>query len=325
MRVLLISDSWPLEDKTLPPGDAASIVASAWGDSNPADAVVSIAVGDGGPRSADAVVGEVVSLGMVEAIVAGESWLLRPAGGGVRWDPRELGRALTDAVEHPERRGKTVVVPVGDADLAGDATTVWEESSEASRAAWSALPLEVLVTSQRPLLGLKGMSAAVRDGRESDQALAVASQEQEKRWSDIARSTDASQPRSLVGPARLSDVPGTGAASGLAYCLAAAGAKLTPASARLLDLVVPEGTTPDLVVAVTASLTPHTLDEGVSHAAAAIASTHGVPCAVLTVDAWVGKRDVMAAGVAAVHEGSRGADALAQHIARVAQTWSPQR
>lgn len=307
------------------PQRVADIAASAWGDAQPADAVTSIAVGDGGPRSADALSGPVTAVGDVEAVAAGQSLFLRPGGSAPRWNPGHLSDALFALARDASRGERTVVVPVGDADLAGDATAVWGESFTHARQALRQLPLEVLVTSSRPLLGLKGMSAAVRDRREKDHALALAAQEQERRWSEIAREVDAALPRPLVGPARLSDVPGSGAAHGLAYCLGAVGARVLPASARLARAAGASDLSADLVIAITGSLTPHTLDEGVTHAASAIAGARGVPCAVLGVELGVGKRDLMAAGVASAHEGQVGADALAEHVRRVARTWSPAR
>lgn len=323
MRVLILSDSWPEERGTVAPVEVAAIAGRTWADANGADTVVSLGIGDGGPRSADALGDDIIQVGAIEAVIASGRWVLRPPGGTTRWEPADLGAALDIIATHPEREGATVVVPVGDSDVAGDATAVWGASLASAQSRWKALPLEVLVTSQRPLLGLKGMSSSIRDGRENDHALAVAAQEQERRWSDVARMADAAQPAQLIGPARLSDTPGSGAASGLAYCLAAAGAKLTPASARLTQFAGADHVAPDLVVAVTSSLTPHTLDEGVTHAAATVAASHAAPCAVLAVDVWVGKRDLMAAGVSAAHEGTPGSEALAIHLTRVAQTWSP--
>src|SRR5690606_25671230 len=120
-----------------------------------------------------------------------------------------------------------VVVPLGDEAPAGDATALWDQRLTAVRAELSALSITALTTSQRPLLGFRGMAAATVQGRGADPALLAAAQEQEDRWGDIALRAERELPaRVLLGPARLADTPGAGAAGGLAYCLAALGAAL---------------------------------------------------------------------------------------------------
>ncbi|WP_159449240.1 glycerate kinase [Demequina sp. NBRC 110055] len=317
MRILVLTEDWP----GVPATQVAGIAAAAWAATAPEADVTCLALGDGGPRTADAWAGSRTSLAGVELVATRGAVIATPAEGATRWNPAALGTALRDlaAQGHPG----PVLIPLADTDPAGDATQLWGGDVDGMRAALRDLDLQALIAADRPLVGFHGMSNAVRDGREGDQALAVAAQQQEERWSAIARATDPGARRSLVGPARLSDAPGTGAAGGLAYCLAAVGAHLTPASARLADLAQAGQTEADVVVAVTGALTPRRLDHGLVPAAAALAGQRAVPCVVVAPEVHVGRRDLMAAGVVGSHEGEPGEAALADQLARVAQTWTP--
>jgi len=258
-------------------------------------------------------------------VEASGSLVLAPADGSGRWEPNALASALLGlAAEHAAGPAPTVVVPVGDTPAAGDATDVWLGGVEQMRSGLRSIGLVAAVGSQRPLLGLRGMSAALRDGRENDHAIALASQEQEERWGAIALSADAvAAKRSLLGGQRLSDAPGSGAAGGLAYCLAAAGADLQAAAPLLVSLTgAPEAAAEaDLVVAIVPELTPRDLDEGAARAAALLAATRGLPAVVLAPDTRIGRRDLMNAGLAGVHEGQSGVDGLQDAVRRLAQTW----
>ena len=314
--------------------------------------VVALAVGDGGPRTADAVEGTRRILGQAVAVACAAGTILAPLD-SLRWNPQRLASALFDlAREVPDGASPpTVIVPLGDVAPAGDAIDVWGPSLEAARDALSRLTVIALVGSSRPLLGFHGMAAATMAGRESDAALAAAAQEQEGRWADIAAQVEAAgfaavglggaetaragggvAPASLLGstrspasPARISDLPGSGAAGGLAYCLAAAGARLAPgamfaASLAGLDTVSPP---PDLVVAICRDLTPRGLDHGSVAPASAAAARLGVPCVAIAPAVKVGKRDLMASGISAAYPAEQGADALADRVRRVAHTWTP--
>ncbi|GIG55582.1 glycerate kinase [Demequina activiva] len=328
MRIVVLTESWPATDvPVVTAPEVARTVSEAW-KATVADAVVeAFALGDGGARSADALPGARSAVGGAQVVDAGGSLVLTPADGARRWEPHALAAALLGlAAEHVHAvPSRTVVVPVGDESPAGDATDVWLGGLAQMRAATSVLDLVVAVGSQRPLLGFHGMSAALRDGRESDEAIGRAAQAQEERWALIAREADplAAQ-RSLLGSSRLSDQPGTGAAGGLAYCLAALGGRLLPAAQILASLSGAEAAAEhaDLVVAVVPRLLPRTLDEGAVPAASALAARTGVPAVILAPSTRIGRRDLMNAGVASAHEATTGLDGLRQGVRRVAQTWS---
>lgn len=319
MRILVLAEDWP----GVPASQVARVAAAAWAAAAPTAEVTCLAVGDGGPRTADAWAGPRTDAGEVEATAIDGATILAPGDGGTRWNPAALGDALRALAA--QGHAGPVLVPVADADPAGDATAVWGEDVTATREALRGLDLQVLIAADRPLVGFHGMSNAVRDGREGDQALAVAAQAQEERWSAIARETDPGARTSLVGPARLSDAPGTGAAGGLAYCLAAVGGHLTRGSARLADLAHADDVEADVVVAVGGVLTPRRLDHGLVPAAAALAGQRAVPCVAVAPEIHVGRRDLMAAGVVGSHEGEPGEAGLASLLRRVAQTWTPER
>jgi glycerate kinase len=192
------------------------------------------------------------------------------------------------------------------------------------RSGLSALAMVALVGSTRTLLGFNGMSSAVRDGREADGAIAAAAQEQERRWTGIALEGDAlAGAASLIGPSRLSDAPGAGAAGGLAYCLAVAGARLTQAAAYVVDAfgIGAEASDADVLVAVTGELTPRSLDHGIASAVTSHAARRGVPATAIAPDVHVGKRDLMAAGLASAHHASPGRAGLEDGVRRLAHTW----
>ncbi|MFV0634729.1 glycerate kinase [Demequina sp.] len=328
MRILVLAQSWPVgPNVTMAAPEVAQRVAEAWTQTRPSAQVIAVPMGDGGPRSADALAGARTQVAGIEAVEVGRGLVLSPPDGNLRWDPEALGEALLAlAAEHGDTSAPLpVTIPVGDLAPAGDAVELWRDDLAQFRDSLKPLALVAAVSSQRPLLGMRGMSAALRDRRESDTAIAVAAQAQEERWSAIARECDpVATTRSLLGSTRLSDAPGTGAASGLAYCLAAAGARLLPAGQVLADLgraQVADAQGLDLALAVVPSLEPRTLDEGAVPAAAAAAGAAGVPCVILAPRSRIGRRDLMNAGVAAAHEGAAGAAGLGDGIARVAQTW----
>ncbi|WP_084103467.1 glycerate kinase [Demequina sp. NBRC 110056] len=329
MRIAVLAQSWPGPDGSgLAPRAVASVVEAAWLDAVPGSAIAAVPVGDGGPRSADALAGSRSPVGGVEATEAEGALVLAPAGGAPRWESHALAAGLLGlAAEHADaRHPRTVVVPVGDEAPAGDAADLWLGGLAQMRAGLASLDVVAAVSSSRPLLGLRGMSAAVRDRRESDEALAIAAQRQEERWSAIARGADPlAASASLLSTGRLSDQPGSGAAGGLAYCLAAAGARLAPAGPFLASLAGAERAAADaaVILAVVPSLEPRTLDEGAVPAASALAAATGAPCVVLAPRSRIGRRDLMNAGVASAHEAAAGGDGLADGIARIAQTWGP--
>ena len=323
MRAVMGIDRWPGVDSFR---DVARISASAWGEASDSTLEVFV-VGDGGPRTADAFGADRMSVGGALATPTSAGLLLSPKGGETRWNPQDLATALLGLAASGDVQG-AVIIPLGDATPAGDAVDVWGPVPTATQRALAKLPMRVLVTSERPLLGFNGMSASLRSGRESDAALAVAAQQQEERWRGIAATGDAIGSKgTLLGPNRLSDAPGSGAAGGLAYCLAALGGTLTRASDYLADTVGLSDAVAgaDVVISVGGPLTPVTMDNGLATTAARLAARHALPAVAITTELSVGRRDVMAAGLSGTHEGEPGADGLADVVRRVAQTWAPRR
>lgn len=302
---------------------AAAVINEAWSVTAPGHEIVTIPVGGGGPRSADVWGGARGLVEGAETITHGGATWLAPTGGSSRWNPIDVAAALIDLSTSGPR---TVVIPVGDEAIAGDAVELWSGSLPITRNLLGDLDIVVLVSSRRPLLGFHGMSAALLEGKEGNAALAAAAQAQEERWQDLAVHGDEVGGRdSLMGPTRLSDEPGTGAAAGLAYALAAVGARLVPASTFIADaagLHAEVGKGADVVLGITAELTPRALDHGIAVPVSAAAAARGVPAAVLSPGVRVGKRDLMAAGIASAHEAGEGPEGLADGIRRFAQTWA---
>lgn len=351
MFVRCVLDSWPGLDV----GVAQRVVAEQWrerGHDGVVD-VVPMPLPAGARALADAtripvsdeVTGFQHGAGVWLAPALGQGQGHGQGGAGEAWDSAALGKALAalaageigageigageiGAGAISTARGRRFVIVVGDTAPSSDPTEVWLGDLSALKSAVESLEILVLVTSDRPLLGFKGMSAALRDGNESDPFIAQLSQESEKRWSAIASEADAvSARKTLLGTSRLSDEPGSGAAGGLAYCLAALGARVVPFSRALEELLssrqaAPElRQEPDLWVAVTSHLTPRSLDTAVAAAVSGVAARSGVPAVVLTGAAEVGKRDQLAAGLAGVHEAQGDAAGLADGVRRLAQTW----
>lgn len=320
--------SWPESAAvTVPAGPLAQAVAQTWRDSAPHTQVDSHALGDGGPRTADLWDGGTSPVGGAVAVQTPAGLMLAPSHGLQRWDPPSLSSALLGLAAQAGAASSRhqVVIPVGDVPPAGDATDLWGGGLAAMRQGLSVLDMVALVGHTRPLLGFHGMSAGLRDGRETDTAIAAAAQEQEQRWGTVALEADQIASRTtLIGSTRLSDAPGSGAAGGLAYCLGALGARLTPASAWMTqssgfaDAVAGA----DVAVVVIADLTPATLDH-IAAASAAAAAEHAVPTIVVTAALHVGKRDLMAAGIVSAYEADRSMPGLTDRIGRVARTWTP--
>ncbi len=323
MRVVAAVNGWPGDD-ALDARTAALAVGEAWLEAAPGSVVEVLALGDGGPRSADAWPGERSLAGGVEVVSHGGAQWLAPRKGAARWNPVDLSTALLGLAATGV--SGAIVIPVGDDAPEGDAGDLWGDALPALRHAVRNLDLVVIATSNRPLLGFHGMSATLIDGREGDASLATAAQEQERRWTEIARDGDVVADReSLIGPSRLSDQPGTGAAGGLAYVLAALGARIVPAAQYLAEAsgLAAAAASADLVLGVGGDLIPSALDTGVAASVAAVAARGGVPATMLSTAVHVGRRDLMAAGLSSAHEGKPGPAGLVDGVRRVAQTWAP--
>ncbi len=321
MRVVAAVQGWPGRYR-IDAKAAALTAAQTWETAVPGAELVTVPMGGGGPRSADVWRGPRGFVDGAETIdFAGATWLA-PTGGSSRWNPIDVAAALLGLVNS----GRTIVIPVGDDAIAGDAAELWSGSLPMTRKMLAGLDIVVLVSSKRPLLGFDGMSAALLEGKERNLAVAAASKVQEERWQDLAAHADEVGKRmTLMGPTRLSDEPGTGAAAGLAYALAAVGARLVPATAFIADAAglsaeVAKGA--DLVLGIGSELTPRSLDYGVAVPVAAAAAANGVPAAILAPGVRVGKRDLMAAGITSAHEAVEGTEGLADGIRRIAHTWA---
>ena len=321
MRVVAAVQGWPAKYR-IDATAAATMAGQAWAAAVPGAELVTLPMGSGGPRSADVWRGARSFVDGAETIDhAGATWLA-PTGGSSRWNPIDVAAALLGLATS----GRTVVIPVGDDAIAGDAVELWSGSLSATKKVLAGLDIVVLVSSRRPLLGFDGMSAALLEGREGDAAVAADSQAQEERWQDLAAHGDeVGNRRALLGPTRLSDEPGTGAAAGLAYALAAVGARLVPATQFIADAAglateVAQGA--DLVLGIGSALTPRSLDYGISVPVAAAAAAHGLPAAILAPGVRVGKRDLMAAGLTSAHEAEEGPEGLSDGVRRLAQTWA---
>ncbi len=331
MRVVISTEAWPEKDGTLVSASTVrALVQVAWTATNRDVTLDVFATGGGGPRWIDDLPGKRVTVGGAEAVETEQGMVLGPNDGETRWNPSDLAAALLGLGASAERDKHVlpVIVPLGDEPPAGDAADLWGGSLEAMRFGTRKLALRALVGSQRPLLGFKGMAAHTMLRREHDPAIATAAQEQERRWADIARAGDALAARTtLLGPSRLSDAPGSGAAGGLAYCLAAFGAELTAGSAFVADVAHLhsrlEGA--DVAVAIAGSGSHADLDEGSVAPMAEEAARLGIPCVLVAPAVDVGKRGLMAAGVSAAFAAGEGLDALESQVARVAQTWTPAR
>ena len=321
MRVVAAVQGWPGKYR-IDATEAVAIATRAWKAAVPGAELVALPMGGGGPRSADVWRGARGFVDGAETIDhAGATWLA-PTGGSSRWNPIDVAAALLGLADG----GRTVVIPVGDDAIAGEAVELWSGSLPATKKFLAGLDIVVLVSSRRPLLGFEGMSAALLDGKEGDAAVAAVAHAQEERWRDLAAHGDEVGNRSaLMGPTRLSDEPGTGAAAGLAYALAAVGARLVPASTYIADAAglsteVARGA--NLVWGIATELNPRALDYGVAVPVAAAAAAHGLPAALLTPGVRVGKRDLMAAGISSAHEAEEGPEGLADGVRRLAQTWA---
>ncbi|NTV39675.1 MAG: hypothetical protein HGA51_06930 [Demequinaceae bacterium] len=321
MRVVAAVQGWPAKYR-IDAKAAATMAGQAWAAAAPGAELVTLPMGGGGPRSADVWRGARGFVDGAETIDHDGATWLAPTGGSSRWNPIDVAAALFGLA----KGGRTVVIPVGDDAIAGDAVELWSGSLSATKKFLTGLDIVVLVSSRRPLLGFDGMSAALLDGKEGDARVAAASQAQEERWQEFAAHGDEVGNRStLLGPSRLSDEPGTGAAAGLAYALAAVGARLVPASQFIADAAglsaeVAKGA--DLVLGIGPELTPRALDHGIAAPVAAAAAAHGIPAAVLAPGVRVGKRDLMAAGIDSAHEAEEGPEGLSDGVRRLAQTWA---
>lgn len=311
MRVAMLSEGWP----GLPSGFA---MADAWAGVStvhldlsecPApDPRAALALGEPATR---------LDSGVVTVERGDQTWLAAPDR---LWDPVQLSQALDELAS---RGPGKIVIPVGDVEPSGDPRLMWEGHVAAIPSRWRALDIDVLVASDRPLLGFGGLGAALMDRDPSD-AGRLAAQAAQSAWAEFASIADAAADYApLLGPRRVSELPCTGAAGGLAYCLAIGGARLLGASEAFARAAGfdRDAQGADLVVAVVPVLDHAGLDSGAASVAASWAARRGVPAVVLTSEARVGRRDLMAAMIASAHEARPGVEGFTEGLRRLAQTW----
>ena len=141
--------------------------------------------------------------------------------------------------------------------------------------------------------------------------------------------------RTASPAARLTGLPGAGAAGGLGFALALLGARIVSGSGLVADAVGLPGLigTAELVVTGEGSFDWQSLHGKVVAAVAERALVHGVPTVVLAGQVMVGRREWGAAGIAAAYAVAETADDVAASVAdpartlaaraeRVARTWT---
>ncbi len=264
-------------------------------------------------------------------------------------DSRLLGRAIAAAAPGA---GRLVIATGGARSCDGGAGLMAELALEntsvavmvrAARRTLGRLDLIVAVEDDRPLLGLTGASARLRDQD------AFAAQENERSlgdWADavttaLADGSNAApgggagqeggvaslSPLAVIGqggkstPGRLTSLPGAGAGGGLGFALAALGGRLVPALTVVADAQgLPEHVAQsDLVVVVTEVLDAVGMGAGLVPAMGELAAGHGVPVVVLARESHAGRREWSGVGVSGVYE--YGTDPRGR-VARVARTWA---
>ena len=268
-----------------------------------------VVVGLGGSGTNDAGAGMLAALGVGPGDGAGQSGVLARGGGG-------LG-AVTAA------------------DLAGLAEL---------RARLAGVELLVATDVDVPLLGLHGSSAgfAPQKGATPEQA-----QELERALGSFAHAAVAALGRGVVRPdllassrtaspvARLTGLPGAGAAGGLGFGLALLGARIVSGSGLVADAVGLSARigAADVVVTGEGTFDWQSLHGKVVAAVAERALASGVPTVVIAGQVQVGRREWGAAGIAGAYAVAQTLEQVAESLAdpartlaarseRVARTWS---
>ena len=236
----------------------------------------------------------------------------------------------------PLTRGGGALGLVTEQDLTGLA---------ALRRSFAGVELLVATDVDVPLLGLHGASAgfAPQKGATPEQA-----QELERALGHFAHAAvdalgpDAVRPdllassRSASPAARLTGLPGAGAAGGLGFALALLGGRIVSGSGLVADAVslAARIAAADLVVTGEGRLDWQSLHGKVVAAVAQAALAVGVPTVVIAGQVEVGRREWGAAGIAGAYAVADTPDELAASFAdpagtladraqRVARTWSP--
>lgn len=191
---------------------------------------------------------------------------------------------------------------------------------------WSSVALVLATSSQMPLTGFHGASAALTSEHGVSPQL---SQQMEGEMGAYTETVDAALggPRSpdlLTGAARRRErEPGAGVGGGIGYALQVLGAQTVPGAALLLrDLDVESRLMGALVVLVTQRYDWHSIGAGVVAETARAALDAACPAVLLAEEVLVGRREGMSLGISGSY-GLRSAETLTHMSARVARTWSP--
>jgi glycerate kinase len=293
-----------------------------------------IVVGLGGSATNDA------GAGMLAALGAG--WPERAALGAGRPDGVDLGAGRTEGAALGAA-GRSEALASGGGRL-GEVVAADLAGLAGLRRRLADVELVAAFDVDVPLLGLHGASAgfATQKGARPEQA-----QDLERalgHFSQVAVDVlgDAVvRPDLLAGTrrtsavARLTSLPGAGAAGGLGFGLAVLGARLVPGSALVADAVgLPARLRAvDLVVTGEGTFDWQSLRGKVVQAVAERAMSAAVPTVVLAGQMTIGRREWGAAGIAGAYAVATTADevaasmadpagTLAARAARVARTWS---
>ncbi|PFG35450.1 glycerate kinase [Flavimobilis soli] len=263
-------------------------------------------------------------------------------GGDTAWADGGAGMLATLA----ERLG----VPGGSARLTGGAGALaGVDASDlpdllAVRRALAGRDVVVAQRGDRTLLGLGGLAAGLsRHG-----VSAATTQRLERSLGDLALAVGRARSGSLVGrellgasvdvattspdhlARSLASTAGAAAGGGVAFMLAALGARVQRAIDVVADLahLREKVAASDLVVVVAPAIDAAEVHDGVLPTVAQVALDHAVPVAALVGGSEAGRREWSAIGVAGVHETGREdvawwthGDEVAERVGRVARTW----
>lgn len=191
---------------------------------------------------------------------------------------------------------------------------------------WAEVSLVLASTSQMPLTGFHGASAALVTEHD---LTPLASQEQEALLGAFTEVVNAAlggqrSPDLLTGAARRRErEPGGGVGGGVGYAMQILGAQTVPGAALLLqDLDLESRLSGALVVLVTQRYDWHSVGSGVVADAARAALDAAAPTVLLAEEVLVGRREGMSLGISGTYA-LRPAETLARLASRVAKTWSP--
>lgn len=201
--------------------------------------------------------------------------------------------------------------------------------------------VELVVASDvdSPLLGLKGASAVFAEQKGATKQEAQALEGALSSFASVVSRTHPPAKDLLTGtPIRPEREPGAGAAGGLGYALYLLGARRVSGAMAVLDAVGfdERAARADIIITGEGSLDWQSLHGKVVVTVAEAAGRHGVPVVVVPGQSVLGRRDLLAAGLAGVYpvverpaqlEAVLGdpAGTLAARTVRVARTWSPTR